>query len=739
MIILLRKYSLVKSKLLPFLILCLSFSSTVGQINSPTADSLKLVAKSNDPKKQVDAYIDLTRLYWAISFDSSYVYANKALEIAQRSKSSELLGDAYNNLGNTYLTNSRFEESLPHYEKALEIRKRDDNRTKIAHTKNNQGFAYRNINMYSEAITAFKEAADIFKEQGDEESYAYMLMYVASTYSRVNDNNKALEFAIKSANYFLQKDDEYGIAYTYNFIGDLHNNLSNHNLALEYITKAYELYLKIEDAEGLTQTTNSLGIIYGELNEGEKSLEFYQKSLELAIERNNINGQAVAYNNIGFQHTKLKNYSQALEAYTKSLALSEQDNQYESLMNTYNNIAWVYYHQGNIDQAQKTVFKALEYANLDGVDLYLAESHEILSQIYYKKGEYKKGFEHLSKLRSMNDSLYKLSSTKEYMEMQVQFETERKEKEIELLKKNDEIKNLELQRQKNLNIFWLVTLLVLVAFGISTILNLRSKHKVNQLLTEKNILLEETNTKLIDSENHLKELNITKDRFFSLIAHDLKNPFNALMGFSDLLYNNFEEYTNKESKELIKIIYDSSQNLYKLLDNLLQWSRAQLGSIMYSPELFPLHNIVTDEVEMLKPIAENKEVKITTRIEEFLIVWADKNLVAVIIRNLVNNAIKFSSSNDKILISAIEYDNFVEVSVSDTGVGIDKEDQDKLFRIETSFTSKGTADEKGTGLGLILCKEFVEKNGGKIWVESNKEGGTTFKFTLPSIRSAHNS
>lgn len=114
-------------------------------------------------------------------------------------------------------------------------------------------------------------------------------------------------------------------------------------------------------------------------------------------------------------------------------------------------------------------------------------------------------------------------------------------------------------------------------------------------------------------------------------------------------------------------------------------------------------------------------------------------MVAVIIRNLVNNAIKFSSSNDKILISAIEYDNFVEVSVSDTGVGIDKEDQDKLFRIETSFTSKGTADEKGTGLGLILCKEFVEKNGGKIWVESNKEGGTTFKFTLPSIRSAHNS
>jgi signal transduction histidine kinase len=257
------------------------------------------------------------------------------------------------------------------------------------------------------------------------------------------------------------------------------------------------------------------------------------------------------------------------------------------------------------------------------------------------------------------------------------------------------------------------------------------------LLTEKNLLLEETNKKLTESEKHLKEINLTKDRFFSLIAHDLKNPFNALMGFSELLYNNYTDYTQEESKELIKIIYDSSQNLYKLLDNLLQWSRSQLGSIMYSPELFPLHNVVKEEVEMLKPLANKKNVKITLRIEEFMIVWADKNLVAVVVRNLVSNAIKFSSNDDKILIAATEHENHVEISISDTGVGINKEDQDKLFRLDTSFTSRGTADEKGTGLGLLLCKEFVEKNGGTIWVESNEQKGSTFKFTLPSIRSSH--
>ena len=723
--------------LLLWILLTVSFLSASGQIQRSTADSLKTLAHSENVRNRVNAYVELTRLYWGIHIDSSYIFANKALEIAQKARNDEIIGDAYNNLGNVYLTDGQFEKSLPLYEIAMEYRLKLGDKQKIANTRNNQGYAYRNTNMYSEAIAAFKEAAEIFNEIGHHEDQAYMLMNVASTYSRINDSNKALEAAIQVANIFLQNDNKYGIAYTYNFIGDLHTNLNNHHLALEYIAKANELYVELNDIEGLTNTTNALGIIYGELDDSEKALEYYKKSLDLAIESNSLGGQSVAYNNIGFQESKLKNYAKALEAYQKSLKLSEQTDDFESLMNTYNNIAWVYLKQGQVDEAKKNVVNALKYQELNEKALFLAESYEILSQIYYKKGDYKRGFENLEKLRVINDSLFKSNSTKEYMEMQVRFETERKEKEIELLKKTDEIRNLELQRQKNLNIFWLLLSLLLIVFGVITIFNLRSKQKVNSLLTEKNLLLEETNKKLTESEKHLKEINLTKDRFFSLIAHDLKNPFNALMGFSELLYNNYTDYTQEESKELIKIIYDSSQNLYKLLDNLLQWSRSQLGSIMYSPELSPLHNVVKEEVEMLKPLANKKDVKITLRIEEFMIVWADKNLVAVVVRNLVSNAIKFSSNDDKILIAATEHENHVEISISDTGVGINKEDQDKLFRLDTSFTSRGTADEKGTGLGLLLCKEFVEKNGGTIWVESNEEKGSTFKFTLPSIRSSH--
>ncbi len=728
---------LVKSKLLGSLIVLLSTLNALGQIDSVALDSLKNLSKSSDEGVKVNALIELSRIYWGVKHDSSFVYANQAVKIASKTDNHNILGDAYNNLGNTYLTNGQFKESLSYYEIALTHRTAFNDKQKIAHTYNNKAFAYRNLDMFSDALTAFKDAAEMYKQIEDLQFQAQSLMNVAGTYSRINDNNQALDFAIQSANIFIQKNDSAGIAYTYTFIGDIHSNMNNPNLALEYLTKANEIYLKINDIDGITQTTNNLGNIYGQLNESDKALLYYQKSLDLAIDNTSLISQDIASNNIGFQYSKIKDYPKALEAYKKSIELSEEIEDFESLMNTYNNIAQVYYKQGKIDLALKTVNKALEYEEHNNSQLFLAESHEILSNIYYQKGKYKKGFEHLKQLNTINDSLFKATSTREYMEMQVRFETERKEQEIELLKKNDEIKDLQLQRQKNFNIFWLLLTILLITFGGLTIVNLRSKQKVNSLLSEKNLQLEEANKKLTESENHLKELNATKDRFFSIIAHDLKNPVNAVMGFSELLYNNHRQYTDEESHELIKIIYDSSQNLYKLLDNLLQWSRSQLGNVTVNPELFPLHSVVLEELDMLRPLADKKELNISSRIEEFMIVWADKNLVCVIIRNLISNAIKFSNTKGKILISAQEKDATVEVSVSDNGIGINADDKDKLFRLDTTFSSRGTADEKGTGLGLLLCKEFVEKNGGTIWVENNNQGGSTFTFSLPSIRSSH--
>jgi PAS domain S-box-containing protein len=237
---------------------------------------------------------------------------------------------------------------------------------------------------------------------------------------------------------------------------------------------------------------------------------------------------------------------------------------------------------------------------------------------------------------------------------------------------------------------------------------------------------------LIESEQRLQELNATKDKFFSIIAHDLKNPFNDLMGFTQLLSMNIDKYDKNKIDNFIKIIHQSSKLAYNLLENLLDWSRAQTGNLNFNPEEITIKELIIENVNLLVSTAANKNIKIYPEFDCELSVYADKNMVRTVIRNLISNAIKYTNQGGFIKISTNKKDKFCETSISDNGMGISEENIPKLFKIDESYTTVGTEREKGTGLGLLLCKEFVEKNGGSISVKSVLGKGSTFSFTLPS-------
>ncbi|PLX14801.1 MAG: hypothetical protein C0597_09520 [Marinilabiliales bacterium] len=235
-------------------------------------------------------------------------------------------------------------------------------------------------------------------------------------------------------------------------------------------------------------------------------------------------------------------------------------------------------------------------------------------------------------------------------------------------------------------------------------------------------------------ENHreqLKALNASKDKFFSIIAHDLRNPIGGFLNLTEVLANNFDVFSEKESKEFIDVMNQASKQLYNLLENLLQWSRAQTGRISYEPQFISIRKMVDEAIDALMINIENKGIKININIDEKTVAYVDKNMITTVIRNLLSNAIKFTHSNGFISIRCKQTDNLIELSVTDNGVGIKKNDQEKLFRIDKHITTEGTSAEKGTGLGLILCKEFVAMNRGEIWVESEINKGATFIFTLP--------
>ncbi len=229
----------------------------------------------------------------------------------------------------------------------------------------------------------------------------------------------------------------------------------------------------------------------------------------------------------------------------------------------------------------------------------------------------------------------------------------------------------------------------------------------------------------------LKASNISKDKFFSILAHDLKSPFHALLGYTEILANEYETLTETERKTYIRILRESIKNVYGLLENLLQWSRLQSGKMDFLPETLDLSNMIEEAVDLFHGNALKKNIRVTYRSGKKYMVKADHNMIRSVLQNLISNAIKFTPEGGKIDIMAEKLPGFIEVLIKDTGIGMSTEDLDKLFRIDISYTRTGTAKETGTGLGLILCKELLEKNGGKIWVESETDKGSNFHFTLP--------
>lgn len=252
--------------------------------------------------------------------------------------------------------------------------------------------------------------------------------------------------------------------------------------------------------------------------------------------------------------------------------------------------------------------------------------------------------------------------------------------------------------------------------------------KQNSELRSLNASLED---QVVKRTKELHLANASKDKFFSIIAHDLKSPFNALMGLSEIMIENWDVLPDEDKMEFTKDIHKASKSTYSLLKNLLEWTRSQTGRIKIEPTTFYPEKIVHENFKVLKQHAESKQIRIENNIDPEVSCFADMNMMSTVFRNLISNAIKFTNTGGRIAISSKENGAFYTFCISDDGIGMDEETQSELFSMSNKAQRTGTSQESGTGLGLLLCKEFVEKNKGEISVRSKVNEGSTFYFTLP--------
>ncbi len=592
--------------------------------------------------------------------------------------------------------------------------------------------AYDTIS-YDRSLDYAKQALELTKKIKSKEDIAASLDRVARIYYFLTNYDESINYFIESLKMREKTGDKKAIAQSYNNLGVVYLNLENDIKTLEYLQKSWDLSIDIGDEELMKKAANNLGIVYMKLSNYDKSLEYYQKALKLTKETD-IKQLSVCLNNIGMVYWYLKNYDKALEYYLDALKINEEEKYKWSISNTSRNIGIIYIESHNYNKASLYLEKALKIAEeIDSKHL-IKDCYITFSHLYFAKGNYKKAYEYHKMYSEVKDSIFTKELRKNIAELEVKFETVKKEKEIEILKNEKEINVLKLENNKTQRNFLIIVLSLIVLLIIILYSRYLLKMKTNKLLETKNQQLNIAIEKISKSEADLKKLNTTKDKLFSILSHDLRSPFSSILGFSEMLYYKTGDFDAAQIKEIAATIYETSRETFDLLDNMLEWSRAQTGSIIFEPENIHLKDLVNSTVGLLANSAKKKDIIISNEIPEQIYVFVDNNMINTVLRNLLSNAIKFTRQKGKIKITSRDIDNFIEITMADSGVGIKPEDIKKLFGIDIGFSTVGTDNEKGTGLGLILCKEFIKKNNGKIWVESELGKGSNFIFTLSKTK-----
>lgn len=568
--------------------------------------------------------------------------------------------------------------------------------------------------------------------------------HLANIYYSKAEYNKALEYNLKALGWAEENQDEYLISGILNNIGITYDAQGDLTRAIDYYERSLDFAEKVGDRESIATTYNNIGEIYFDRADYYKALEYYLKSVQMYEEIGNVSYSAAPIHNIGRTYKELNKYKKAIEYLNKSLDIDKEYGDIEGIALDHLEIGKLYASINKTDLAFENYYKSLEYAERLGLRAIQVDNLEALSETYSAVEDYKNALDYHRRFAKAKDSLFNEQKLEQFSELQTRYDLDKKEKEIALLKAEKNLQDLEIN-EKRILISSLIGGVVLSIFLILLVQNRYGiKKKANELLTTQNQKiqsqneeLQRYNERLKVSEQNLRELNATKDKFFSIISHDLKSPLNSLSGLLNILLNHSEDFTKEELMELTKKLDKSVNDFSNLLNNLLQWSMAQMGNVEFSPQPLLVEEVLDDALSLLRINAENKEIRLETDVEDNLTVFGDKNMMDFVIRNLISNAIKFTNSGGLVNITARkESKGQVIMVVKDTGVGISEENLKKLFKIDEHFTTKGTARETGTGLGLLLCKEFIEKNNGRISVSSRYGQGTEFFVHIPAAKHA---
>lgn len=643
-------------------------------------DQIKTIRAQSNFNPQDTTYINLLNSLGAelrfYNLDSLLILSKEALahsESAQYKKgeSMSLLG-----IAEYHSDRGHHPEGISHYTKALVLAEELNNPNLILRLKNNLAGEFGYLGDYAQALSGYLESIEIAKRVDDQLMLSILNENIANLYAAQKDYKQALDFyeIVKKINQGI--GNEVTSAETMSNMASVYADMGKLDYAMFNINSSITVFEKHDIRDWLAFAFEIKGKTYLKQKKYKWALYWYNQSEMLHKKLDDDRGEIDLLNGMAEAHLGLKNDSisqhYALRAYKISTKINFKEGTQKCAGTLY-----------KINKNKQDFATALKY-------------HEI--------------YQSLSDTLSRNENKKSLTMLKT--------KVEHEEQKMALVRENEKA----LATQQN---YVNAALAILLVFVVVTFLVHRGEKIQKKLNKRLQIKAEE----LEQNDLELREINETKDKLFSIIAHDLRGPIGAFQGLLKLFKE--KEIDQTEFLNFIPKLRMDIDHIAFTLNNLLSWGQTQMNGATTKPKIIPLENIVEENINLLSEIATNKSIKITSQLTPNTMAWSDANQIDIVIRNLISNALKFTPKDGMITLKAVEKNKHWEISVRDTGIGMDRETQEKIFDDNSNITTYGTDNEKGTGLGLSLCKEMVEKNGGTIWVESYLRKGSTFFFTVP--------
>ncbi|PKP10705.1 MAG: hypothetical protein CVU09_05685 [Bacteroidetes bacterium HGW-Bacteroidetes-4] len=697
-----------------------------------SGDSIKnLLPTIKNDSVYVDLLNQLSKIYRYNEPTESIDFAVKAEKIAQNCNYQEGLAIAYHNLGALYADKERNELALEYYNKSLKIQRIFSNQQAMSNLYDNMGLIYRRLLKYDLALEYHNLSLGIKQKLGDTIGISYSYGNIGLIFSEQGKYDKALIHFYNSLRLKESLKDKYGMANSYGNIGVIYLKIKSYDQALANLERSLALFEEVKNNTGIAESLLYLSDIYARQNQLPKAIESLNRCLSIYQAKGNMKGLAESYLKLGKVYIQKKQGHFAHDFYLKSLELYQNLNHQPGIVETKIALSDYYYNQSDYETAKLHLLSAIKIATPLGLKEFELDALKILIQIYYNEENFYKTTELLFKAAELSDSLNAKRREKEIAQIQMQNEFDKK-----LLTREFENNRIAFEAEQRIKQFKLIRNLLIGGLTVLLLLLIiiwRKSYKTAKQNKKLDLQQQQITEQLVALEAQKKALSLaneTKNKFLTIIGHDLRYPFNAIISFVSLITDSKTQIDPQQMQKYLLLIKESGTNAQSLLENLLEWARNQSGELLAKKEKVSLNYIIRGNILLIKEQAEQKQIRIIEDIEESNPqVIIDKNMINTVLRNLLSNAIKFNKPEGSVVIKTTRFENEIKITIRDTGIGISAEQLSRLFEPNSIHQKQNAAGT--TGLGLILCKEFLAKHQQELRVESTFNEGSSFWFYLP--------